>query len=1466
MNNISEQLLTAIEVITEEAVRDLKYDKTVQAEVYSIVNLDTGEYKVKYMSNVFSAFASDLTVSYKVGDIVYVNIPEGDFSSKKMINSKVSSSSLSYGQMISLANSIVEVSPSLDKLYNYDASAEYGVVAGAPPDSALSHTVIFESNIDDYHGLFAQYAKQYELIRIQGSFLTAFHNDHIKGNYGLRLEFFTKNEDIISYSLDLSSFIGDPYSLSVYSPQSIIIKAQLGYLTGIKSISLFEENFDYDRYVKAGLVTDNQNTTIPNIFVKDMSIQFVQQQDLTDNLYYLQIGTPQGNSFTSTITSLDLVGRLIYEGENILNDKTCKCAWYIRDLSVTTGSEAYDTNAGITWRKLESTSFDRLNLKTADVGYQNEYKLVVIYNENVVISAEITIFNLTSTYSIELTQITEGEQIQLQISDNLVGDWYLQYPDGSYTQFAYKANKVDVTDRLLYSFTRFYCAVYDTNKEKVIANLQHLITNAESEEDVTITYDGEDIFRYDANGDITIEDSEKERTLQVILTWKDGVGTSYKVEWAGPDGEKISTSRYSPEYSMMENLWVDSNNILHYNLKQKYRMNFNNNSLTVKVITIDGQEYNFNKEILFIKDGDQGTNGTTYITTIRPFDSDTNLKLSGLNPLIYRNGNWQNSLNIKCYVYKDGELINDQSNYTLTYRWTAIGVTLTDGATNYQKMVNGSSVIIGSNPIGAYVKVEVSINDKMNGQFYSIYCSYPVDVAYGFSNEEIRQININSIPSYIKYTASGINPSFYNNDISFLYKDIDYSDNIASLTPHLLTLTERDELTYLKPASSFTFEDNSIALLKCIYNSSMYLLHPIMLYLDTYGNEAINGWDGTSLKLNEKDGYLYAPQIGAGEKDSYNRFTGVVMGKDSQQEKVGLYGYQNGTNTFGLMQDGKAFFGSKTGGGQILIDGEEATIQGGGGGDSANGMTITLANRAHSGEAIKLGAGNFKVTYDGTLTAKEANIQGTIYAEKGYIGGLDMTGGWTIENGRLSSGSGNTYVALDSSTGDYTIWAGGSSANSAPFSVTRNGDLTAESGTIGGWTIESNKLNTSSGNVGLAPNGSYAFWAGSSASNPKFSVTHSGVLTAEGATIEGNVTAIQGTIGGWEINGNRLHSGSNTNYVALDSDTNVNYAIWAGNSSAVSAPFSVTKTGALKAISGSIGGWTINSNSLVAGSEASIKAGSDFIVTGSGQLTAKNANITGTVTATSGTIGGWTIDGNFLVAASDVSSIKAGDFRVDGTGYIQASYGIIGSAQFSGNGVSIENRTGGTSAALNIGNKITINSDGNAYFGNWSILSNRIEGPESAVIRIGKLTISSSDSLTSIIPDSSGTIGEGRGLIGNESNPWLSMRADTVHAKTIDETSSRKIKKNILPLIEKDYNNIDKLEPITYELKQEDSKKRYLGLIAEDVYKYCPMLVTLNENNEPAGISYSRLTVILLYELQKLRKRVSTLEREKGDK
>lgn len=1044
-----------------------------------------------------------------------------------MITGLIRTSSLSYSEINEINSQVVESSPTFDNMYEHSDKSEYGVIAGAPSDDPNSKFVIFEASDDTAHNLFAQYALTNELIRIRASFLTRFHMEHVQGNYGLEIEFFTKGGPI-SFRLDVSSFLGNPYSYTVYSPQTVIVQVPMGYLTGLKSITLFEENFVYDRYVENGIVTDKENRTNANIFVSDIQLGFVKTTDALDNLYYLDIQAPQGRFLTNTTTSIDLVGRLIYSGQNIMNESNCICKWFERDVSVMVGDEEYNKDAGVGWKPIETYIFNTLTVSLTDVLYKKEYKLVVLYNNSTLMSATVDVQNLTVGYDFELIQDTRGEDLVLYISDtDLVGDWYVLYPDGNYQLVQEKVNQIIVNNFLNYSSVTFYCGVYDEAETRYIAALAHTITASESEDDITISYVGEDTFRYDANGDISIEDSERERTLQVTLAWRDGVATSYTVDWIGPDGQELSSSMYNPTESMMEQVWIDNSNILHYHIKQKYKVNYTNNTFTVRITTIDGNSYSFLKEILFLKDGDQGTNGTTYVVAVRPCDAN-GTKLAGFNPLVYYNGAWSGNLPLRCYVYKDGELINGNSHYTLQYTWTPHNVNLTPEASGMEdrQVASGLDTIINTS-IAPYVTVEVTINDQINSRETSIYAYYPLDVAVNYSANEIDTIDISSIPSYIKYTSGGTNPQFYSNNIEFVYNGTSYSQYITSLNTDILQLENNEGLIYLQPASSFIFENTQTPMLRCAAtdNATSYVLHPIVVYLDTYGNENINGWDGQQLVIDEENGeYIFAPQIGAGTKDSQNRFTGVVMGQNSspnvdRNNIIGLYGYNSGQNTFGLQANGKAYFG--TGNGRIVIDGStgEATISGGDGGNSASGMTITLNNASGSADtqAIRIGNGNFYVTYGGQLNATGAVINGTITAAAN-----SRIGGWIIgEHDFHSESGGQAYVALNSQylntatendDAYYAMWAGrtsGYSASQYTFAVSKSGELFAKSGNIGGWVMTSNGFESSNGNIHLYNTGTTLLQVGSN-----FSVSSNGTLTANKANIGGTITADGGSFYG----------------------------------------------------------------------------------------------------------------------------------------------------------------------------------------------------------------------------------------------------------------------------------------------------------------------------------------------------------------
>ena len=420
------------------------------------------------------------------------------------------------------------------------------------------------------------------------------------------------------------------------------------------------------------------------------------------------------------------------------------------------------------------------------------------------------------------------------------------------------------------------------------------------------------------------------------------------------------------------------------------------------------------------------------------------------------------------------------------------------------------------------------------------------------------------------------------------------------------------------------------------------------------------------------------------------------MGKDTLNDKIGLYGYQAGINTFGLMEDGIAYFGAKSGGGQIVIDGTSARIYGGGnqaqqGGDAFNGMTITLADLRAAGttNAIKIGGGVFTVNYNGSLTATSATIDGVIYARSGKIGcsSRSSSDGWTIETNRIYSGNSSTRVELNSATAtntttptnnnDFAMWAGSNTASSAKFSVSKGGLITAKEGNIGGWILSSNKLTSDNYRTGMASSGTYRFWAGASSSstanNPVFTgssyfyVTNTGEMNCRNAIVNGTITADKGTIGGWTITTSGLQNSSGTIRLSTSS-------LQVGDNFSVSSSGRLTAnnaniTGQITADSGRIGGWRISDDRISAGGTTLYDDGRIRC----DELTAYDANISGNIEADylecySGYIGGWTIDRTSLSAGSttltDDGDIYAENFRTP-SGYYLGEYGgyigIVGS-------------------------------------------------------------------------------------------------------------------------------------------------------------------------------------------------------------
>lgn len=279
--------------------------------------------------------------------------------------------------------------------------------------------------------------------------------------------------------------------------------------------------------------------------------------------------------------------------------------------------------------------------------------------------------------------------------------------------------------------------------------------------------------------------------------------------------------------------------------------------------------------------------------------------------------------------------------------------------------------------INCFYPVDV-IFDK-DGEFDKPKYDDPKEVAKLFRSFEINW------PLEIKYNSTGYLPETQEAPLSFKYTNPDSGEvreyAAWNVTPEVGSIedswTEEGGLVqHYKPKPHLNFTEGMHGALTTtlvngsgityvegqttdatggvyderLFKSGFYLRNQI-LYLNQYGNVDINGWDGQGIDMNEDNGTIFAVTVGAGYKSPQtNLFTGVLMGADSSQKRedldsmfstyadedrkrrpymTGLFGYQDGVQSFGLMENGTAFFGRADGGGRIIIDGANATMYGG---------------------------------------------------------------------------------------------------------------------------------------------------------------------------------------------------------------------------------------------------------------------------------------------------------------------------------------------------------------------------------------------------------------------------------------------------------------------------------------------------------------------------------------------------------
>jgi hypothetical protein len=190
----------------------------------------------------------------------------------------------------------------------------------------------------------------------------------------------------------------------------------------------------------------------------------------------------------------------------------------------------------------------------------------------------------------------------------------------------------------------------------------------------------------------------------------------------------------------------------------------------------------------------------------------------------------------------------------------------------------------------------------------------------------------------------------------------------------------------------------------------------------------------------------------------------------------------------------------------------------------------------------------------------------------GVVNNVTPQGGVILPTSSLVNGIVSGYVKSDNYVAGSTGWSIKGDGSAEFNNVTVRGFISATSGTVGGFTINATSLQDIAGMVGL----SSAVTAGDDIRFWAGSATPSAAPFS--VTEAGVLKATSGTVGGFTLGSTALTAGTGATRIQLDTTTGIHL----GATAFADAPFSVTLAGALKSTSGTIGGWTIGATTLAA--------------------------------------------------------------------------------------------------------------------------------------------------------------------------------------------------------------------------------------------------------------------------------------------
>lgn len=349
-NQISDQIVEAINIIAKKKIEAISFDTTIEATIIDDSRASEGIYMVSNGSASFEAVSTE--TGYKKNDAVLVTIPQGDYSKQKIIAgkqvNKTDNSPIVYQSpfktILNMTNNLIGDTSKI---------GEIGMIANHPNEycwdvntekftDSIAYAQAYEGEdkivalIWDSEDSLSEGEFNHTQIGIKAQFSTWLEEYGVaSGNYGLAAEiFFTHKDDIMSINagdtnitqdiidshsfskiiyLDSDSFFGNVYNFESYYTQekTYDISEYTDFpITRIRLFAYQRNNFkdvnnNKIKYEEE-LSSDNSiSNVMPNIFIKDPYICLGTQieQFTTDSA---EIVTKQGYTYTQKAPELEV--------------------------------------------------------------------------------------------------------------------------------------------------------------------------------------------------------------------------------------------------------------------------------------------------------------------------------------------------------------------------------------------------------------------------------------------------------------------------------------------------------------------------------------------------------------------------------------------------------------------------------------------------------------------------------------------------------------------------------------------------------------------------------------------------------------------------------------------------------------------------------------------------------------------------------------------------------------------------------------------------------------------------------------------------------------------------------------------------------------------------------------------------------------------------------------------------------